>query len=209
MIFIPGMKTPRYPLGPPPFCLYGNALALRDRVPAQVKAKVCLECHVPQGQSPDPMIPKLDGQQAEYIVRQVLDYKSGRRPSTIMREVAQIVSDMQDLLDIAAFYSNLETMQGSGEINQEVKRGEVIYVDYRCHFCHGEEAVAGTAFTSGAPLIGGQNKDYLEKTMLDIKMGRRPADIYNLMKRLLLRLSDKEIEALSAYVSSLQVTSNE
>ena len=44
-------------------------------------------------------------------------------------------------LDIAAFYSNLETMQGSGEINQEVKRGEVIYVDYRCHFCHGEEAV--------------------------------------------------------------------
>ena len=209
MILIPGMKTLRYAVGLLLFCIYGNALALGDPIRGEEKAKLCFECHVPQGQTPDPMIPKLDGQQAEYIVRQVLDYKSGRRPSTIMREVAQIVSDMQDLLDIAAFYSNLETMQGSGEINQEVKRGEVIYLDYRCHFCHGEEAVAGTAFTSGAPLIGGQNKDYLEKTMLDIKMGRRPADIYNLMKRLLMRLSDKEIEALSAYVSSLQVTSNE
>jgi cytochrome c553 len=185
------------------FFVMADAFPLGDPVAGAEKAELCLECHVMDGDNPDPMIPKLDGQQEQYIVRQVLDYKSGRRPSSVMREVTETLTDMEDLVDIAAFYSDRDVMTGSGEKTEQTERGQELYVEYNCHFCHGVDAKPGTEFIAGAPVIGGQNDDYLEKTMLDIKMGRRPADIYNLMKKVLLKLSDKEIAALAAYVSSL------
>lgn len=182
-----------------------GAAAVGDPAAGAVKAATqCIECHVATGDTPDPLIPQIGGQPAQYIVTQTLYYQSGKRESTVMKYVADAVANRQDLLDIAAFYESLKQVPGRREETEQIQRGRQIYVDKHCNFCHGTDAKPSTEYVQGAPPIAGQYPAYLEKTMLDFKTGRRPSDKYNLMKKSLLELSDEEIEAVSAYIGTLR-----
>ena len=180
-----------------------GAAAVGDPEAGAAKAAQCVECHVTIGSPPDPLTPWLDGLPAEYIVTQTLYYQSGKRESTVMKYVADAVTNRQDLLDIAAFYAERKPVAGSGEKTKKTERGRRIYNAKNCPFCHGLDGKPGTEYVQGAPPIAGQFPAYLEKTMLDFKTGRRPSDTYNLMKKSLLKLSDEEIEAVSVYIGSL------
>ena len=182
----------------------GNAAAAAgDPAAGAAKAAQCVECHVTTGDTPDPLVPWLDAMPAQYIVTQTLYYKTGKRESTVMKYVADTVTNIQDLLDIAAFYAARKPVAGGGDKTKQTELGREIYVSKNCQFCHGMDAMPGTEFISGAPPIAGQYAAYLEKTMLDFKTGRRPGDAYNLMKKSLLKLSDEEIAAVAAYISAL------
>ena len=68
------------------------------------KAKTCAACHGADGNSVNPMWPKLAGQHAAYLVKQLKDFKSGARKDPVMSPMAMPLGD-QDMQDVAAFYA--------------------------------------------------------------------------------------------------------
>ena len=85
-----------------------------DEAAGQVKSALCATCHGADGNSPLPENPKLAGQNASYIIKQINDYKSGARANAIMTGMVAALSD-QDIADIAAWYASQQvTLHGAG-----------------------------------------------------------------------------------------------
>ena len=81
----------------------GGALAC-DPVAGQAKSKPCAVCHGADGNSASAEFPRLAGQQADYMVKTLKDYKSGLRKNPIMAPLATSLS-VRDMEDLAAFYA--------------------------------------------------------------------------------------------------------
>ncbi|HEY5603280.1 MAG TPA: cytochrome c [Gammaproteobacteria bacterium] len=69
------------------------------------KAKACQVCHGKGGNSTNPTYPRLAGQHAKYIVKQLKAFKSGTRTDPIMNSMAATLSD-EDMEDVAAFFAS-------------------------------------------------------------------------------------------------------
>lgn len=82
----------------------GGAFASSDTVAGREKSKPCAACHGPDGNSPSPDFPRLAGQNYDYLVKALSDYKSGARKNPIMQPQAANLSK-GDIADLAAFYS--------------------------------------------------------------------------------------------------------
>ena len=74
----------------------------------QAKVWICVGCHaIPEYRADWPQVyrvPKLGGQNAEYIIASLKAYKLGERKHPTMRGIAGSLSD-QDMADIAAYYA--------------------------------------------------------------------------------------------------------
>lgn len=90
------------------------ALATLASLPAQAgdaakgkekAATVCAACHGPDGNSQTPDFPRLAGQQEDYLVKALQDYKSGNRKNPIMAPQAEALSKA-DMADLAAWFSS-------------------------------------------------------------------------------------------------------
>ena len=174
-----------------------------DPVSGKEKAAVCFGCHGEDGNSANPRYPKLSGQLAGYIVKQTLDFKNGRRRDDIMSAMINIIPQPTDMEDVGAYFASQEVMQGDGKSDETVARGKELFIVERCTFCHGEGAKPTGPFVPGAPVIGGQHKEYLVKVMQEFKAGTRQGDIYGWMGKTLKRLSDDDLEAIATFLSSL------
>jgi Cytochrome c553 len=62
--------------------------AMGDSAAGKTKAQACAACHGADGNSTTPIWPKLAGQHAEYIVKQLQDFKSGKRSNEQMSPLA-------------------------------------------------------------------------------------------------------------------------
>lgn len=79
-----------------------------DAAAGKAKAMMCAACHGPAGISSNPMYPNLAGQKANYIVKQLKDFKSGaRNNSPLMPPMAKPLSDA-DMENLAAYFSSLK-----------------------------------------------------------------------------------------------------
>ncbi|GIT23951.1 MAG: hypothetical protein CM1200mP40_36330 [Gammaproteobacteria bacterium] len=84
-----------------------------DAAAGQAKSALCATCHGADGNSILPENPKLAGQNASYIIKQINDYKSGDRANLVMTGMVAALSD-QDIADIAAWYASQQvTLQGA------------------------------------------------------------------------------------------------
>lgn len=168
------------------------------------KSVVCSQCHGADGNSSDPNIPKLAGQLEIYIVNATNEFREGIRKDPMMSNIITVIQNVQDLEDIAAYFSLQPQMQGSHTDNKIAAEGEKLFTSERCNYCHGEGGKRFAPFKESiAPIIGGQHKAYLIKAMQDIAANKRPGDLYDLMPRLLGDLSDQQIEAIAEYLSGL------
>ncbi len=206
-----------------PAAIAGNADAGR----VKAEAERCMECHgqpgVAQGHSAgeDGKFARLGGQQHAYIVKQVQDFRAGRRKSDFMAMMANSVSD-EDVADIAAYFAAQPAMPagtregrhaGGAEAGiagggDAARRGHAAAQLFRqgdaarrvgaCAACHGAggEGIAGVA-----PVIGGQGRRYLAQQLHNWRSGERgngPA-----MREAAAGLTDAEIDALALYVSEM------
>ena len=74
---------------------------------AESKAStLCAGCHGPNGISSNPLWPNLAGQQEQYLIKQMMDYKEGRRADPVMGPLAQTLDD-KAIEDLAAYYTAL------------------------------------------------------------------------------------------------------
>ncbi|HEB94692.1 MAG TPA: cytochrome c4 [Gammaproteobacteria bacterium] len=176
------------------------------------KAEMCGGCHGADGMSIDPAFPHLAGQYAGYTYKQVLDFQSGNRSADeTMVAMAGMVTDVQDLKDISAYYASLKMMKGTPGDAELAKKGEKLNLygnkklgDFAaCVRCHGEQGKGLDKKNALFPVIGGQSKDYLIKQLRDFKSGVRTNDPAGMMAVVAQGMTDEEIIAVSEYLSGL------
>lgn len=78
-----------------------------DAAAGKAKSAMCAACHGADGKSKIPMYPHLAGQQEQYLVKQMKDFKSGKRKDPVMAPMATGLSDA-DIANLAAFYAGLK-----------------------------------------------------------------------------------------------------
>ncbi len=165
----------------------------------------CQECHGEAGQGTAEHYPKLAGQSANYIGKQLGDFHAGVRKSEIMNAMTANLS-LQDAADIAAFFSSAPRWSGE-EVNFSAS-GQALFRDGdssralpACASCHGEKGAGADQGPNSVPAIGGQRESYLANQLHAWKADDRknsPGDVMNDIAR---RLSETEIDALARYLS--------
>ena len=181
-------------------------LAQGDAAAGQAKSALCGSCHGADGNSPLAMNPKLAGQSARYMVKQLQDFKSGARAGAIMASMVLSLSD-QDMEDIAAWYSSQQpTIQGADP--EKIELAERLYragnseiAVAACSACHSPTGKGNAP--AGFPSLSGQHAEYTLQQLKDFRSGVRQNDGGEMMRTVVERLTDKELEALASYVSGL------
>jgi len=195
----------------------GAATAPPDRPdPAKGKkiaAEVCAPCHTADGNSVISTNPKLSGQTAEYIVKQLTDLakpsgdKTGRE-NPVMGGFAAMLAPA-DRMNLAAWFASqppFPAASAGAVASPEAVMGQRIYRTGipeksvpACAGCHGP---AGAGLPVLYPRIGGQHGDYVEAQLHAFREGTRRNN--TAMWQIAFRLSDPEIKALAEYVSGLR-----
>lgn len=179
----------------------GNAQAGKS------KAASCAGCHGADGNSPAATFPKLAGQNAKYLLKQMSDIKSGLRPVPTMTGQLDGKSD-QDLADIAAYFES-QPVQIAKAKPELVEEGEKLYRAGNsdtgvaaCTACHSPTGKGNGP--AGFPSLSGQHAGYVAAQLKAFRAGERVNDgDAKMMRTVAFRLNDKEIEAVSSYVSGL------
>jgi cytochrome c553 len=181
-------------------------LAQGDAAVGQAKSALCASCHGNDGNSALAINPKLAGQNAAYIVKQLMDFKSGVRADPIMAAMVLSLSE-QDMQDIAAWYSS-QTVSLQGENPDSLELGETLYragnqeiAVAACSACHSPTGQGNAP--AGFPSLSGQHAEYTLKQLKSFRTGERANDSNAMMRTIVERLTDKELEALASYVSGL------
>jgi len=162
------------------------------------KAALCKSCHGEDGDSVSPNIPKLAGQYADYIQRQIYNFQEGTRRDPNMTDISATLTNRRNLADISAYFASQIQMKGMLTKNDE---GEKLYLEKGCLNCHGEIGKGKPSYNELFPVIGGQHKEYLIKQMKDFKTYERDTDISGIMGMLAKQMTDSEIEAVAEFLS--------
>lgn len=187
--------------------------ATGDAEAGKAKAQVCAACHGPTGSSPSDMYPKLNGQHASYLEKQLHDYQlaaqtngeQGRADPIMQGQVANL--DDQDIADLAAYFASQDPMQGSAS-EDVVAAGQALYMGgdaerkiAACVACHGPRG-DGMGLAN-FPDISGQHPAYIKAQLEKFRAGQRGNDMNEMMRDVASKLSDKDIEILSQYLAGL------
>jgi cytochrome c553 len=196
------------------FGLIGTAQAFDgDAEAGKAKSATCAACHSADGNSVVDMYPKLAGQHAGYLYKQLVDFKTGMetagkqgRNNSIMFGMVATLSD-QDMKDLAAFYASQKMKAGATPENV-IARGEQLYRGgdadrgiAACIACHGPRGSGNSL--SGFPKISFQHANYVKTTLQDFRAGKRANDLNGMMQDIAKKLSDDDIEVLSQYLGGL------
>lgn len=187
--------------------------AAGDAAAGGTKAAACFACHGQDGNSAAATFPKLAGQSARYLSKQIHDIKSGTRAVPAMAGQTDNLSE-QDIDDIAAYFAS-KTASVNQAKKDLVAKGEQIFRGGirekgvpACSACHSPDG-AGNA-SAGFPRLGGQHADYVATQLRAYRAaadgdasGRSTDGDTKPMRSVAARLSDSEIAALANYVSGL------
>ncbi|WP_165312609.1 c-type cytochrome [Vibrio ziniensis] len=179
----------------------------------KAKSETCVACHGADGNSLITTYPKLAGQHAKYIEKQLKDLKLGAssagkqgRYDPVMSAMAMPLSD-EDMSDLAAYFSSLPISSNSTP-EDVVSTGKALYTAgdasrglTACIACHGPRG-NGTEL-SGFPKISGQHADYVKAQLLKFRDDSRGNDMNAMMRDVAKKLTDADIDTLSKYVGGL------
>ena len=186
--------------------------AAGDAAAGRSKSQACAACHGVDGNAAIPNYPKLAGQHAGYLVKQLQAFKSKKRNDPIMASQVTNLSE-QDMEDIAAYYSGQKTSLGAATDQNKRELGEKIYrggiqskAVAACMGCHGPNGAGNPP--ANFPSINSQNEAYVVKSLKDYKAGQTRAfdpkdDSGKMMRDIAKRMSDAEMEAVAHYISGL------
>jgi cytochrome c553 len=157
----------------------------------------CTMCHGAQGMSVS-NAPNLAGQYPEVVVKQLLDYKSGKRTSSIMQALAKGLSE-RDMQDLGAYYAYLPKARTAPTTYDEalpalVRVGDPMRNIAPCISCHG-----GVDQKLGAPWIEGMPKDYLVAQLLAFQSGSRRNDSEAQMRNMVRAMTAREIDEVASF----------
>ncbi|AJC15217.1 c-type cytochrome [Pandoraea sputorum] len=175
-----------------------------------IATQVCAACHAADGNSPGGAYPKLAGQHAEYLYKQLVDFKAqpGKTPARNNPIMAGMVAALneQDMRNVSAYFASQTEKPGVARNKDTVPLGEKIYRGGiaekgvpACASCHGP---TGAGMPSQYPRLSGQWAEYTEAQLIAFRNETRGNNAP--MHTIGGRLSDKEIKAVSDYVAGLR-----
>jgi len=194
------------------FITGANAQVVFSQQELQAKLAYCKTCHGLSGQGyrgANPM-PRLAGQQTEYLENQLRAFIERRRTNPIMNNVAHVLSPNM-ITALAAHFKDLNPKPLGGAPQELVVAGKKIYREGvpgtdipACASCHGPEAKGDGAF----PRLAGQLPDYILRKLVNWskERGQDPAnpDTSAIMEPIAHGLTEPQIKAVAAYLSYLE-----
>ncbi len=168
-------------------------------------AAVCAACHAPDGNSLIAANPKLAQQHPEYLVKQLQEFKGGKRVNAIMNGMAAPLSDA-DMKNISYWLGSKKATPGVVGDKTLLALGEKIYrggiADRKVPACSGCHSPNGAGIPAQYPRLSGQFADYAVAQLTAFRDGTRANSLQ--MTEIAARLNDREIKALAEYVAGLR-----
>jgi len=165
----------------------------------------CASCHNADGNSAIAANPKLAQQHPEYILKQLQDFKSGKRKSAIMKPLASALSD-EDMRNVAWFVGAKKVKPGFAKEKDLVALGEKIYRggigERQIPACAGCHSPNGAGIPAQYPRLGGQHADYTMAQLTLFRDGTRQNSPQ--MNGVAAKLNDREIKAVADYIAGLR-----
>ncbi|MDB6002245.1 MAG: cytochrome c4 [Rhizobacter sp.] len=193
--------------------LLGPAAAQEAKVVAKpdlakgqaISTQVCAACHSADGSRGSPANPILQGQHPEYLVKQLTEFKAGKRDSPIMKAIASALSE-DDMRNVSAFYATKQAKPGFSKNKEFATLGEKIYrggiADRSIPACAACHSPNGAGMPSQYPRIGSQHADYTELQLTHFRAGGRTNSLP--MTQIAAKMNDHEIKAVSDYIAGLR-----
>ncbi|PJB41434.1 MAG: cytochrome c4 [Comamonadaceae bacterium CG_4_9_14_3_um_filter_60_33] len=167
-------------------------------------AGVCAACHAADGNSLIPVNPKLAQQHPEYLIKQLTEFKAGKRQNAIMTGMAAMLSE-DDMKNIAYWVSSKKATLGAAKEKDLVLLGEKIYrggiADRQIPACAGCHSPNGAGIPAQYPRLSGQHADYAVAQLTAFRDGVRNNSLQ--MTQIAAKLNDREIKAVADYIAGL------
>jgi cytochrome c553 len=172
---------------------------------------VCGACHGPDGNSPASANPKLAGQHAPYLFKQMKNFKGDatgktERVNAIMNGMIAPYTEEQ-MLDFAAYFASQKQSGGEVKNRETLELGKKIYRSgdagkglAACAACHGP---TGSGLPAQYPRIAGQFPEYIEAQLKAFRNSERTNDPNSMMQMVAVKMTDAEIRAVADYLSGL------
>ena len=173
----------------------------------KMKSAVCAACHGVDGNSSNAAWPSLAGQHASYIYKQLNDFKEGRRNNASMAGMVALLND-EDMKNVAAYYASQQPKSVAFDVDM-IAAGESIYrggiTETQVAACMGCHSPSGQGNgPAGWPSLKGQHPEYLFTQLQNFKQGLRANDSGNMMRNVVIRMSDKEMKSVAAYIAGIE-----
>ena len=170
-----------------------------------ISTQVCGACHTADGSRGSPANPILQGQHPEYLVKQLTEFKEGKRNNPVMKGFASSLSP-EDMTNVAAFYGSKQAKPGFAKNKDLVQLGEKIYrggiMEKKVPACSGCHSPTGAGIPAQYPRIGSQHSDYTEAQLTAFRNGSRKNSPQ--MGAIAASMSDTEIKAVADYIAGLR-----
>jgi len=168
-------------------------------------AGACAACHGADGNSGTPVNLILAQQHPQYLVKQLQEFKSGKRANAVMSGMAATLSD-EDMKSVAYWLHSKTAKPGFAKDKELVALGERIYrggiADRQVAACAGCHSPNGAGIPAQQPRLGGQHAEYLSAQLSGFRDGLRKNNLQ--MSQVAAKLNDREIKAVSDYIAGLR-----
>jgi cytochrome c553 len=176
----------------------------------------CEACHGAHGEGMAAAhVPRLAGQSADYLRKQLDDYADGARDNPIMANFAKVLSKQQRSRFAARYASMpapvISTPASIGAVglargHQLAYQGDETKRVAACNACHGPD---GMGVPYAAPYLAGQSAEYLASALDAFRQGTRKNDAGEMMRSVAERLDDADVAAVAGYFASLASASRQ
>lgn len=163
--------------------------------------EICALCHSLDGNSPMAKFPKLAGQRAEYIEKQLADFLDSRRQndggqmSSIVTEI-----DPADFGRIADWFSSQDPPAPQELDQNDIAIGESLFLVSGCAECHNNSEKI--PLSTPVPLLTSQHAAYLTKQLIDFQRDQREHVNVEQVSNALNGLSHDDLTRISAYLAA-------
>jgi len=184
-----------------------------DAAKAQtIVTQVCAACHGADGNSAAPANPSLAGQHADYLLKQLMNFKAqdGKPAERVNPVMAGMVAPLSvdDMKNLAAYYAQQKPKPRAARNADLVKQGQAIYragiASKGVAACSGCHSPNGAGIPSQYPRLAGQHPEYIAAQLKAFRAGERANDAGSMMRVTASKMSDKEITAVAEYLAGLR-----
>lgn len=171
----------------------------------EIVAGRCFLCHGMEGESLSPVFPRLAGQNAEYLARQLADFKSGKRKSETMKPQSEELT-AAEMKALGTFFEKKKASAHTPDDTEVVPVGRYIFMKGNpysglpsCASCHGPKGLG----TTQLPRLAGQHPRYIEDQLKQFNKRERTND-NAVMHTIASKLTELEAHAVAEYISTLE-----
>jgi cytochrome c553 len=167
---------------------------------------VCAACHAADGNSSITVNPKLAQQHPEYLVKQLQEFKSGKRANAVMGGMAAMLVTDDDMRNVAFWLASQKAQPGTAKDKETIALGERIYrggiPDRQIAACAGCHSPNGAGIPAQYPRLSGQHADYTSAQLVAFRDGVRKNSVQ--MTGVAAKMNDREIKAVADYIAGLR-----